>query len=113
MLRSANNPNPDWVALAPQFDGSSGCPPCAMWICGRTQLWKAYMHNGYLKSLKGSGSLLQHRISSLIARTGSPGEKVTCCCSPEVLANIDHEVGNLGLTDEQENENCRVHAHAH
>jgi len=60
MLRSANNPNPDWVALAPQFDGSSGCPPCAMWIAAVPNLRESLHAYGYLKSLKEVVHFYQH-----------------------------------------------------
>lgn len=54
-LRSvlAASPNADWIPLAPQFDGAMQLAtasnvdmrPCPSFV-------KAYMHNGYLKSLK-------------------------------------------------------------
>jgi hypothetical protein len=33
---------------------------------------------------------------------GSPGEKVTCWPEPEVSENITHQIGNLDLTNEEE-----------
>ena len=105
MLRSANNPNPDWVALAPQFDGKFRVPTLRnVDMRPYPTFVKAYMHNGYLKSLKEVVHFYNTRDKFPHCPQGSPGEKVTCWPAPEVLANIDMTVGNLGLTDEQENE---------
>ena len=62
------------------------------------------MHNGYLKSLKEVVHFYNPRDKFPHCPQGSPGEKVTCWPDPEVLANLDMTVGNLGLTDEEENE---------
>ncbi len=105
MLRSANNPNPDWVVLAPQFDGKFRVPTLRnVDMRPYPTFVKAYMHNGYLKSLKEVVHFYNTRDKFPHCAQGSPGEKVTCWPAPEVLANIDMTVGNLGLTDEQENE---------
>ncbi len=105
MLRSANNPNPDWVVLAPQFDGKFRVPTLRnVDMRPYPTFVKAYMHNGYLKSLKEVVHFYNTRDKFPHCAQGSPGEKVTCWPSPEVLANIDMTVGNLGLTDEEENQ---------
>src|SRR5260221_4739667 len=47
------NPNPAWVPLAPQFDGKVQVPTCRnVDLRPYPGFVKAYMHNGYLKSLK-------------------------------------------------------------
>ena len=105
MLRSANNPNPDWVVLAPQFDGKFRVPTLRnVDLRPYPTFVKAYMHNGYLKSLKEVVHFYNTRDKFPHCPQGSPGEKVTCWPAPEVLANLDMTVGNLGLTDEEENE---------
>jgi cytochrome c peroxidase len=105
MLRSANNPNPDWVVLAPQFDGKFRVPTLRnVDLRPYPGFVKAYMHNGYLKSLKEVVHFYNTRDKFPHCPQGSPGEKVTCWPDPEVLTNMDMTVGNLGLTDEEENE---------
>ncbi len=66
---------------------------------------KAYMHNGYLKSLKEVVHFYNTRDTLPRCRQGDPGERVTCWPAPEVPQNVNHtQLGNLGLTDQQENE---------
>ncbi|HWF85454.1 MAG TPA: hypothetical protein VG222_11420, partial [Vicinamibacterales bacterium] len=101
------NPNSDWTALAPMFDGKMQVAtarnvdlrPCPTFV-------RAYMHNGYLKSLKEVVHFYNTRDApGFPAATCAPGtEKVTCWPPPEVIANEDMTVGNLGLTDAEENQ---------
>ena len=65
---------------------------------------QAYMHNGYLKSLKEVVHFYNTRDRFPHCSQGSPGEKVTCWPAPEAPANKDTTIGNLGLTDQEENE---------
>jgi cytochrome c peroxidase len=108
-LRSESGTNPnvaEWEPLAPKFDGKMQVStarnvdlrPCPTFL-------KAYMHNGYLKSLKEVVHFYNTR-DTLGTCTGAPGEveKVTCWPPPEVPANIDMTVGSLGLTDGEENQ---------
>jgi cytochrome c peroxidase len=105
MLRGPNNPNPDWVVLAPQFDGKFRVPTLRnVDMRPYPGFVKAYMHNGYLKSLKEVVHFYNTRDKFPHCPQGSSGEKVTCWPPPEVLANEDKTIGNLGLTDEEENE---------
>lgn len=68
---------------------------------------KAYTHNGYFKSLKG----LVHFYNTRDVKPVCPGlytesEALAADCwpSPEVAENVNTtELGNLGLTDEEEN----------
>jgi cytochrome c peroxidase len=63
---------------------------------------KAYMHNGYLKSLQDVVHFYNTSQSLPRCAQGSPGEKVSCWPAPEVAQNISPLVGNLGLTSQQE-----------
>ena len=67
---------------------------------------KAYMHNGYLKSLKEVVHFYNTR-DLYKARGGTcptGTEKLTCWPPPEVSANVDTTIGNLGLTDKEEDQ---------
>jgi cytochrome c peroxidase len=101
----AINPNSDWTALAPKFDGkmqvstlrNADMRPCPTFV-------KAYMHNGYLKSLKEVVHFYNTR-DKFAAASCPPGtEKVTCWPPPEVSANMNMTVGNLGLSDAEEDQ---------
>ncbi len=101
------NPNSDWTALAPQFDGKMQVStarnvdmrPCPTFV-------RAYMHNGYLKSLKEVVHFYNTRDApGFQAATCAPGtEKLTCWPPPEVSANEDMTVGNLGLSSTEEDQ---------
>ena len=65
---------------------------------------KAYMHNGYLKSLKEVVHFYNTRDKLPRCRPGAPGEKVTCWPAPEVPANENKVIGNLKLTDKEEDQ---------
>ncbi|MEA2625657.1 MAG: cytochrome c peroxidase [Candidatus Binatota bacterium] len=103
---SGSNPNADWAPLAPRFDGKMQVStvrnvdmrPCPTFV-------KAYMHNGYLKSLKEVVHFYNTR-DTLAQCTGASGEmeKVTCWPPPEVAANMDMTVGKLGLSDTEEDQ---------
>lgn len=70
---------------------------------------KAFFHNGYAKSLKqlvhfyNTRDAYAQKITSGHCPAGTT-EKVNCWPVPEVPNNIDMTVGNLGLTDQQENQ---------
>jgi cytochrome c peroxidase len=101
------NPNSDWTALAPQYDGkmqvstarNTDMRPCPTFV-------RAYMHNGYLKSLKEVVHFYNTRDKpGFPAAVCSPGtEKKTCWPPPEVTANIDMTVGDLHLSDSEEDQ---------
>jgi cytochrome c peroxidase len=99
------NPNSLWDSLAPKFDGkmqvstarNADMRPCHNFV-------KAYMHNGYLKSLKEVVHFYNTR-DALAAPTCPAGtEKITCWPPPEVTANLDMTIGKLGLSDGEENQ---------
>jgi cytochrome c peroxidase len=113
-LRSLSGTNPDvanWAPLAPQFDGFMQVSTCRnVDMRPRPNFVKAYMHNGYLKSLKEVVHFYNTRDSfpQNVTPSGecAPGtiEKVNCWPAPEVPQTKDMTVGSLGLTDEEENQ---------
>jgi cytochrome c peroxidase len=69
----------------------------------RPDFVKAYMHNGYLKSLKEVVHF--YNTSQALPRCpeGSPGEKVICWPPPEVPSTLNTtQLGNLHLTEDEE-----------
>jgi cytochrome c peroxidase len=69
---------------------------------------KEFFHNGYIKSLKqlvhfyNTRDVFPFKVTSGNCPRGTT-EKVDCWPMAEVPNNIDMTVGNLGLTDQQEN----------
>jgi cytochrome c peroxidase len=106
-LRSQNgiDSNAKWTPLAPKFDGKMQVQtlrnvdmrPCPTFV-------KAYMHNGYLKSLKEVVHFYNTRNVLPRCKQGDPGEKVTCWPAPEVSENLSQKVGDLKLTDKEEDQ---------
>jgi cytochrome c peroxidase len=65
---------------------------------------KAYMHNGYFKSLKEVVHFYNTRDVLRRCKPNDPGEKVSCWPAPEDSVNLNKtQLGKLGLTDEEEN----------
>jgi cytochrome c peroxidase len=62
------------------------------------------MHNGYFKSLKEVVHFYNTRDKLPHCQPGAQGEKVSCWPDPEVAQNKDTTIGNLGLTNEQEDQ---------
>jgi len=116
---SAPNPNAEWIPLAPKVDGQfqvSTARNVAMTPrqCPTTEapgpyFQKAFFHNGYIKSLKqlvhfyNTRDLFAYPVTSGHCPAGTT-EKVDCWPMPEVKNNIDTTTGNLGLTDQEENQ---------
>jgi cytochrome c peroxidase len=70
---------------------------------------KEFFHNGYIKSLKQLVHFYNTRdvFPFPVQMGGCPmgtTEKVNCWPTPEVTANVDMTVGNLHLTDQEENQ---------
>jgi len=105
-LRSKDNPNPSWTPLASQLDGAMRVPTIRnVDRRPRPDFVKAYMHNGYLKSLKEVVHFYNTRDALPRCRVdGDPGEKVSCWPAPEVAANVDTTIGKLGLTPREEDQ---------
>ena len=106
MLSSTNNPNPlEWKALAPLYNGKFRVPTLRnVDLRPNANFIKAYMHNGYLKSL--AEVVHFYNTSQALPRCaqGSPGEKVTCWPAPETPANVTTLIGNLGLSAQNESD---------
>jgi cytochrome c peroxidase len=99
------NPNSEWARLAPQFDGKFQVSTLRnVDKRPRPDFVKAYMHNGYFKSLKEVVHFYNTRDKLPRCQHGAPGEKVTCWPAPDVPQNMDKTIGNLGLTNEQEDQ---------
>jgi cytochrome c peroxidase len=69
----------------------------------RPDFVKAYMHNGYFKSLKEVVHFYNTRDVLPSCQESDPGEKVSCWPAPENSTNINKkQLGNLGLKPEEE-----------
>ncbi|HET7886280.1 MAG TPA: cytochrome c peroxidase [Bradyrhizobium sp.] len=104
-LAGALNPNKQWAQYAPKFDGTFQTPTLRnVDLRPRPDFVKAYMHNGYFKSLKevvhfyNTRDVLPKCTNPLDPRAGTG-----CWPAPEVSANESKTIGNLGLSDQEEN----------
>jgi len=116
---SAPNPNAEWIPLAPKVDGQFQVstarnvamtpPQCPTTEAPGPYFQKEFFHNGYIKSLKqlvhfyNTRDLFAYPVTSGHCPAGTT-EKVDCWPMPEVKNNIDTTTGNLGLTDQEENQ---------
>jgi cytochrome c peroxidase len=116
---SGPNPNVNWKQYAPTVDGqmqvssvrdvASTPPQCPTTEAPGPYFQKAFFHNGYFKSLKqvvhfyNTRDKYAYPVTSGHCPKGTT-EKVDCWPMPEVRNNIDMTSGNLGLTDEEENQ---------
>ena len=116
---SAPNPNSSWTSLAPRMDGRQQVstvrnvgmapPQCPTTEAPGPYFQKEFFHNGYIKSLKQLVHFYNTRdkfpfpVTSGHCPAGTT-EKVDCWPMPEVPDNVDMTVGNLGLTDQEENQ---------
>ena len=98
------NPDSKWIALAPAFDGKMRVPTLRnVDMRPRPDFVKAYMHNGYFKSLKEVVHFYNTRDVLPRCNAGDPGEKVSCWPAPEISTNMNRkQLGNLSLTDQEE-----------
>lgn len=128
-LRSVNgvNPNDAWTPHAPGFDGAfqamtarnvamtpTACPTTE---AGRVDangdpvpyFQKSFFHNGYIKSLKqlvhfyNTRDVYAYPVPSGHCPEGTT-ERVDCWPMPEVPNNMDDTIGDLGLTDAEEDQ---------
>jgi cytochrome c peroxidase len=105
--KSGDLPNSEWAQYAKKFDGkmqvttlrNADMRPYATFV-------KAYMHNGYLKSLKEVVHFYNTRDVFKAKGGACPAgtEKLTCWPAPEVPDNVDTTIGNLRLTDQEEDQ---------
>ncbi len=102
--RDANPNYAEWSKYAPQYMGKFQAPTLRnVDMRPYPGFVKAYMHNGYFKSLKEVVHFYNTRDALPRCKQGDPGEKVTCWPAPDVPENVNKtQVGNLGLTDAQE-----------
>ena len=116
---SAPNPNSQWLQFAPTSDGQMQTstvrnvamtpPQCPTTEAPGPYFQKEFFHNGYAKSLKqlvhfyNTRDVFPFKVTSGHCPAGTR-EKVDCWPMPEVPNNIDMTVGNLGLTDQEENQ---------
>jgi cytochrome c peroxidase len=105
-LRGPDNIDKTWKSFASSFDGKFQTSTVRnVDKRPRPDFVKAYMHNGYLKSLKEVVHFYNTRDTLGRCQTqNDPGEKVSCWPDPEVAQNVNTTVGNLGLTDKEEDQ---------
>ena len=98
------NPDSEWIKLAPKFEAKFQVPTLRNVDMRPTPSFvKAYMHNGYFKSLKEVVHFYNTRDILPKCKAGDPGEKVTCWPAPEDSTNLNkRQLGNLRLADEEE-----------
>src|SRR4029077_16805667 len=64
---------------------------------------KAYIHNGYFKSLKEGVHFYNTRAVLPRCKAGDPGEEVICWLPPEDATILNtRQLGDLKLTDQEE-----------
>jgi cytochrome c peroxidase len=128
--QSFPDPNqPEWLSTAPQEDGRAQTmtardvalvpPQCPTTEAGQVgangkpipYFQKEFFHNGYAKSLKQLVHFYNTRDAFPLSPPVTSGhcpsgkvEKVNCWPMPEVPNNVDMTVGNLQLTDTEENQ---------
>ena len=100
------NPNREWAALAASYRGRYKTPTLRnVDKRPRPDFVKAYMHNGYLKSLKEVVHFYNTRDALPTCKSGDLGEKVTCWPAPEHPETMNRkQLGDLKLTGKQEDE---------
>jgi cytochrome c peroxidase len=100
------NPDSQWITLAPKFDGKFQVPTLRNADKRPTpDFVKAYMHNGYFKSLKAVVHFYNTRDVLPRCQAGDPREQISCWPAPENPVNLNQkELGNLHLTDQDEND---------
>jgi cytochrome c peroxidase len=99
-LASPDNPNGKWAELAQSYRGKFQVSSLRnVDKRPRPDFVKAYMHNGYFKSLKEIVHFYNTRDALPRCKPHDQGEKLTCWPSPEQPANINkNQMGDLGLT---------------
>lgn len=100
------NPDSQWIDLAPKFDGKFQVPTLRnVDMRPNPTFVKAYMHNGYFKSLKEVVHFYNTRDVLPTCKPGVPGEKITCWPPPEDPTDLNkRQLGNLKLTEQEEDD---------
>jgi cytochrome c peroxidase len=103
-LSGGQVPDQSWAQYAPLFDGKVQVPTLRnVDMRPYPGFVKAYMHNGYLKSLKEVVHFYNTR-DVKCPTANDPKVKTACWPQAEVTANEDTTVGNLGLSDSDEDD---------
>ncbi|MDB6010092.1 MAG: hypothetical protein JWL65_2342 [Gammaproteobacteria bacterium] len=113
------SPNATWTQFAPVSDGqmqtssarnvAMAPPQCSTTEAPGPYFQKEFFHNGYIKSLKqlvhfyNTRDVYKFNVTSGHCPPGKT-EKVDCWPMPEVENNLDKTVGNLQLTDQEEDQ---------
>jgi cytochrome c peroxidase len=116
---SAPNPNMSWRKFASVSDGKMQTstardvalapPQCPTTEAPGPYFQKEFFHNGYIKSLKqlvhfyNTRDVYRFSVESGDCPVGTV-EKVNCWPEPEVPQNKDMTIGDLKLTDQEENQ---------
>ena len=106
VLEGPANPDREWTPMAKSFIGKHKTPTLRnVDKRPRPDFVKAYMHNGYLKSLKEVVHFYNTRDALPRCQAGDPGEKLTCWPAPEHPETMNRrQLGNLGLSSKQEDQ---------
>ena len=105
-LKGPLDPDREWAPRAASFVGKYKTPTLRnVDKRPRPDFIKAYMHNGYLKSLREVVHFYNTRDTLARCKVGDQGEKVTCWPAPEHPETMNRrQLGNLGLSADQENQ---------
>ncbi len=103
-LAGPQNPNQAWAVMAKSFLRKYKMSTLRnVDKRPRADFVEAYMHNGYLKSLKEVVHFYNTRDALPRCKAGDPGEKVTCWPAPENPETLNRkQLGDLKLTGKQE-----------
>ena len=105
-LRGPLNPDSQWSSQAKPFIGKYKTATLRnVDKRPRPDFVKAYMHNGYLKSLEEVVHFYNTRDALPACKAGDSGEKESCWPPPEHPETMNRrQLGNLGLSAKQESE---------
>jgi cytochrome c peroxidase len=103
-LEGPGNPVNQWLPRGQSFVGKYKTPTLRnVDKRPRPDFVKAYMHNGYLKSVREVVHFYNTRDALPRCNPGDPGEKLTCWPAPEHPETMNRrQLGNLGLSTTQE-----------
>ena len=103
-LAGPDNPNRKWAEFADSYRGKFQASSLRnVDQRPRPDFVKAYMHNGYFKSLKQVVHFYNTRDVLARCKPNDPGEKLTCWPAPEQPANVNTtQMGHLGLSNADE-----------
>jgi cytochrome c peroxidase len=105
-LEGPHDPDRQWAELAKSYIGRYKTPTLRnVDKRPRPDFVRAYMHNGYLKSLREVVHFYNTRDALPRCKIGDAGEKVTCWPAPEHPETMNRkQLGNLTLAPAQENQ---------